>query len=75
MLDIPVLNILAWSSPSPELNSVGTEYVLMERVNGRQLSDVWATLSKKQRFGLVENLIEIEKKLVNTRFTGHGSLY
>ncbi|KAE8140648.1 hypothetical protein BDV38DRAFT_290295 [Aspergillus pseudotamarii] len=57
VLDIPVPNALAWSLPLPELNSVGTEYVLMERVNGRQLSD---------------NLVEIEKKFVNTIFTGYG---
>ncbi|KAE8344479.1 hypothetical protein BDV24DRAFT_149024 [Aspergillus arachidicola] len=47
----------------------------MERVNGRQLSEVWATMCEKQRFGLVRNLVEIERKLVNTRFTGIGSLY
>ncbi|QMW30713.1 hypothetical protein G4B84_006094, partial [Aspergillus flavus NRRL3357] len=52
VLDIPVPKVLAWSSPSSESNPVGAAYILMERVNGRQLSEVWATLSKKQRFGI-----------------------
>ncbi|KAB8270561.1 kinase-like domain-containing protein [Aspergillus minisclerotigenes] len=75
VLDIPVPNVLAWSSPSSESNSVGVEYILMERVNGRQLSEVWVTLSEKQRFDLVKSLVEIERKLVSTRFIGNGSLY
>ncbi|GMG43378.1 unnamed protein product [Aspergillus oryzae var. brunneus] len=75
VLDIPVPKVLAWSSPSSESNPVGAAYILMERVNGRQLSEVWATLSEKQRFGLVKSLVEIERKLVNTIFTGIGSLY
>ncbi|OOO11029.1 aminoglycoside phosphotransferase [Aspergillus oryzae] len=52
MLDISVPKVLAWSSPSSESNPVGAAYILMERVNGRQLSEVWATLSEKQRFGI-----------------------
>ncbi|EIT76082.1 hypothetical protein AO1008_02241 [Aspergillus oryzae 100-8] len=75
VLDIPVPKVLAWSSPSSESNPVGAAYILMERVNGRQLSEVWATLSEKQRFGLVKSLVEIERKFVNTIFTGIGSLY
>ncbi|KAE8146871.1 phosphotransferase enzyme family protein [Aspergillus avenaceus] len=74
VLDIPVPKVLSWSSPSRH-NPVGVEYILMERVNGRQLSEVWDTMSEAERFGLVKSLVEIEKKLVSSSFAFHGSLY
>ncbi|OAL73986.1 hypothetical protein A7D00_2015 [Trichophyton violaceum] len=75
VLDIPIPKVLAWSSPGPHQNLVGAEYMLMERVGGRQLSEVWDNMSERQRFNLVKNVVEIERKLVNTPFTGYGSLY
>ncbi|EEQ27989.1 hypothetical protein McanCB56680_006204 [Microsporum canis] len=75
VLDIPVPKVLAWSSPESQPNPVGVEYILMERVGGRQLSEVWDSMSERQRFDLVKSVVEIEMKLVNTRFMGHGSLY
>jgi hypothetical protein len=73
VLDIPVPTVLSWSSPS-QPNTVGAEYILMERVKGRQLSEVWGAMSEAQHFGLVKSLVEIEQKLVNVRFALHGSL-
>ncbi|KAF7166804.1 hypothetical protein CNMCM6106_002502 [Aspergillus hiratsukae] len=74
VLNIPVPEVLSWSSPSQH-NAVGAEYILMERVRGRQLSEVWDALSEAQRFGLVKSLVEIEQKLANVKFALHGSLY
>ena len=48
--------------------------MLMERVRGCQLSDVWDTVSETQRFGLVKSLVEIETRLAKTVFTKHGSI-
>ncbi|RHZ46471.1 phosphotransferase family protein [Aspergillus thermomutatus] len=75
VLDIPVPRVLDWSSPALRPNPVGSEYILMERVRGRQLSGVWDAMSEAQRFGLVKSLVEIERKLVSAQFTNHGSLY
>lgn len=47
----------------------------MEKVEGRQLSEVWDTMSEAQRFGLVKGLVAIEKKLTGTKLGHHGSLY
>ncbi|KAF7173882.1 hypothetical protein CNMCM5623_006128 [Aspergillus felis] len=74
VLDIPVPRVLAWSSPFRP-NPVGSEYMLMERVRGRQLSGVWDAMSEAQRFGLVKSLVEIERKLASAQFTNNGSLY
>ncbi|EFQ98054.1 phosphotransferase enzyme family protein [Nannizzia gypsea CBS 118893] len=75
ILDIPVPKVLAWSSPGTQLNPVGAEHMLIEKVGGRQLSEVWDSMSERQRFNLVKSVVEIEKKLMNTSFTGYGSLY
>ncbi|RAL12777.1 phosphotransferase family protein [Aspergillus homomorphus CBS 101889] len=40
VLEIPVPRVLAWSSSS-QPNPVGAEYILMERVEGRQLGEIW----------------------------------
>ncbi|PWY91704.1 phosphotransferase enzyme family protein [Aspergillus sclerotioniger CBS 115572] len=74
VLDIPVPRVLSWSSPS-QPNTVGAEYILMERVEGHQLSEVWDAMSEAQRFGLVKSLVQIEQKLVDMKFALHGSLY
>ncbi|RAH45648.1 aminoglycoside phosphotransferase family protein [Aspergillus brunneoviolaceus CBS 621.78] len=74
VLKIPVPRVISWSS-SPEVNPVGAEYILMERVEGQQLSDVWDDMSEAQRFGLAKSLVGIERKLVNAKFALHGSLY
>ena len=63
------------SSSRLQQNPVGAEYILMERVKGRQLSDVWDTMSEAQRFGLVKSLVEIERRLASATFAGYGSLY
>ncbi|KAE8385465.1 hypothetical protein BDV23DRAFT_176260 [Aspergillus alliaceus] len=60
---------------SSQGNAVGSEYILIERVNGRQPSEVWDAMSEAQPFGLVKSLVAIEKKLANVKFSFHGSLY
>ncbi|KAL4862978.1 hypothetical protein BDV12DRAFT_206848 [Aspergillus spectabilis] len=56
-------------------NHVGAEYMLMERVKGRQLSESWDTMSEAQLFGLVKSGVGIEQKLINAKVTSYGSLY
>ncbi|QSS58818.1 phosphotransferase enzyme family protein [Histoplasma capsulatum] len=45
VLGIPVPEVVAWSSPSFP-NLVGTEDILMKRIIGHQLSDVWNDMSQ-----------------------------
>jgi hypothetical protein len=47
----------------------------MERVQGCQLSEVWPTMSERQRFALVKSLVEIEKRPLSIKFAAHGSVY
>ncbi|KAK2748309.1 hypothetical protein FQN57_000967 [Myotisia sp. PD_48] len=75
VLDFPAPRVLGWSSPTIQPNPVGAEYILMEKMKGRQLSEVWDTMSEAQRLDLVKSLVAIEKKLASTKFEHHGSLY
>jgi hypothetical protein len=47
----------------------------MERVPGRQLCDVWDTMSEVERFGLVKSMVEIEKQLTTAKLSNCGSIY
>ncbi|KAL9601964.1 MAG: hypothetical protein Q9219_002188 [cf. Caloplaca sp. 3 TL-2023] len=76
ILGIPVPRIIKWSSRElASSNPVGAEYMLMERMPGRQLSDVWPNMSQAQRFGLVKSVVEIEKKLMGAKFSRYGSIF
>ncbi|PGH11882.1 hypothetical protein AJ80_06947 [Polytolypa hystricis UAMH7299] len=57
--------VVGWSSSSSlsHPNPVAAEYILMKRIKGRQLSEVWPTMSEAQRFRLVKNVMAIEAKL------------
>ncbi|KAL5331653.1 hypothetical protein ACEPPN_001188 [Leptodophora sp. 'Broadleaf-Isolate-01'] len=46
---VPVLKVLDYSDTSN--NAVGAEYMIMEKVHGRDLGDVWYELSEKEQGG------------------------
>lgn len=47
----------------------------MEKVPGRELCDVWPTISEAERFGLVKSMVGIETKLTTMKLSKYGSLY
>ncbi|RDW68809.1 phosphotransferase family protein [Aspergillus mulundensis] len=70
---VPVSKVLAWSSDSS--NPVGAEYTVMEKINGRQLVDVWGEMGQLQQFKLIQNLVQLESQLASLEFPGYGNLY
>ena len=75
-LSFPVPRIYGWnSSSSPTTNPVGAEYIVMERVQGVELSHCWKTLNRKERLMIIKRLCEYESKLFTTTFSHYGSLY
>lgn len=74
-LDIPVPKVIGWSSDSKSKNRIGAPYILMERLRGRQLNEVWEGMSESQRYGLVQSLIGIERRLLSARLPAHGSIF
>ncbi|RAQ44152.1 hypothetical protein AFGD_012537 [Aspergillus flavus] len=73
-LGTPVPKVLDWSSKATE-NSVGAEYIIMEKVEGVQLDKVWPNLDIKARFEAVKSISRYQKAWMSTSFTQYGSLY
>ncbi|GFN11009.1 phosphotransferase enzyme family protein [Aspergillus tubingensis] len=73
-LSTPVPKVLAWSSNASE-NPIGAEYIIMEKVRGVQLDNVWPRMDIKQRFELVKTIARYQKAWMSKSFTKYGSLY
>ena len=56
-------------------NTVGVEYILMEKSRGKALGDVWLTLSQKDRVKVLSGITKLEAKLFSLKFPASGSLY
>ena len=61
--NIPVPTLFAWS-PETEGNPVGTEYIVMEKANGKSLGDIWWSLGPKQLLKVITQLVQYEAKLL-----------
>ncbi|KAL5362812.1 hypothetical protein BJX96DRAFT_109240 [Aspergillus floccosus] len=73
VLDLPVLRVCAWSSRALE-NPLRAEYILMEKQTGVVLTDVWNSLKGKQKAHIMDQVVEIERRLAATKFSKFGSL-
>jgi hypothetical protein len=75
-LSLCIPRIYGWnSSVSLDLNPVGAEYIIMEKIKGVELSQCWPSLSKKEMFTVIKQLCEYESKLFTTPMTQIGGLY
>ena len=59
---IPIPKIFDWSSS--QSNTVGSDYIIMERVQGRELADTWYTMTFEERMTIIKNIVDIEKDSV-----------
>ncbi len=70
---LPIPEVYGYSA-SPN-NTAGAEYICMEFVEGLNLSDIWFQLQEAEIPSLMQQLVEIEAKLMFTTFPVSGSLY
>ncbi|KAE9368100.1 phosphotransferase family protein [Stipitochalara longipes BDJ] len=70
---VPVPKVFNWSSSSS--NTVGSEYIIMEHVQGKELADTWYTMAFKERMAAMENIVNIERILFGVQFPSSGSLF
>ncbi|RJE24536.1 hypothetical protein PHISCL_03123 [Aspergillus sclerotialis] len=73
VLDLPVPKVLAWSATAT--NPVESEYILMEEAKGSQLHDVWKNLQLRDKRDIIQEIINVEKKMLSISFDRIGSLY
>lgn len=70
---IPVPRVFAWDS-SPD-NELGFEWILMEKLAGVPLMDVWRKIEWTGKLVLIESLAGLINQLGNHKFDRIGSLY
>ncbi|KAI4960759.1 hypothetical protein J4E86_002384 [Alternaria arbusti] len=69
---IPVPRVLDYSTGE---NAVGVEYMLMERLPGKPLSDIWFNLAEEERCHILHKIVSMEIKLFANRLPACGSIY
>ncbi|KAK2757924.1 Phosphotransferase enzyme [Arachnomyces sp. PD_36] len=70
---IPITRVVAWNSSSN--NTIGHEWVLMEKMDGVQIHDVWRTISWDTKFEFTRSLAEYFCQLRDLTFDKIGSIY
>ncbi|GLA56039.1 hypothetical protein AnigIFM63604_004097, partial [Aspergillus niger] len=73
VLGIPIPKVLAYSTSST--NPVGTEYIIMERIEGVSLASRWLSLTTEEVKSVMKQVAEIEHRTFTHSFPGYGSLY
>ncbi|KAI4173635.1 MAG: hypothetical protein LQ343_002810 [Gyalolechia ehrenbergii] len=73
VLKTPAPKVLTWNANAR--NSVGAEYILMEKMAGIQLHQVWPSLDIKGRFVVVKALARYQKTWMSASFSRIGALY
>ena len=70
---VPVPKVLAYSPD--QTNAVGTEYILLERLEGTPLSDRWFSMDTKSRVKIMRQIVDVERRFMSIHFPASGSLY
>ncbi|KAJ5123986.1 uncharacterized protein N7515_007811 [Penicillium bovifimosum] len=70
---VPVPKVLAYSPD--QTNAVGTEYILLERLEGTPLSDQWFSMDTKTRVKVMRQIVDLERRFMSIHFPASGSLY
>lgn len=69
---IPTPRVLAYSV---DANTVGSEYILMEKLLGRPIGDAWFDLSEEERLKVLLEIVKLEAKLFAIKLPASGSIY
>jgi hypothetical protein len=75
ILHIPCPKVLAWNSRAAPSNPVKAGYIIMEKTAGTELGQHWDSLNGKEKYAIVQQLVELERRFTSIRFAAYGSLY
>ncbi|KAH9864621.1 hypothetical protein J1614_010556 [Plenodomus biglobosus] len=74
VLDTPAPRVYSWNSRAKS-HPVGAEFIIMDKVEGVPLSEVWDTMTLTQKLQLLLALTNLQKKWLRVSFSHYGSLY
>ncbi|GIK00090.1 phosphotransferase enzyme [Aspergillus viridinutans] len=69
----PTPEVYAWCST--KANPVGAEYIIMEKLDGTPLGDIWYAMTPKDQHKITKQIVELEARLMSLEFPACGSLY
>ncbi|KMP09815.1 hypothetical protein CIHG_09810 [Coccidioides immitis H538.4] len=72
VLDIPVPKVLDWNA-SVAGYPVEAEYVLTEAPSETPLGDLWSKMKPSERKSIIEEVVELEQKLLSAELNLYGS--
>lgn len=72
-LRMPVPEVFTYSSDP--LNPVGSEYIIMEKVDGVDFFSCWVDSNIETKRNIVRSLADIQSRLLDVRFSSLGCLY
>ncbi|KAL5334688.1 kinase-like domain-containing protein [Aspergillus crustosus] len=70
---IPVPRVLSWSPHNS--NTVGAEYIIMEKATGIPLFQQWGKMAEIEKLELIKSLTQLEAQLSAISFPAYGGLY
>ena len=70
---IPVPHVFDFQTTAS--NTVGSEYMIMAKVEGQELEHTWYTMNLQERIKVIEKIVGLERKLFQIQLPACGSLY
>ncbi|KAI9748388.1 MAG: hypothetical protein M4579_007239, partial [Chaenotheca gracillima] len=70
---IPVPRIHDYSTTSENL--VGSEYIIMEKVKGKELGESWFSMTSEERLKITSQIVKLETLLFSIKLPASGSIY
>lgn len=64
-----------YASCSIRTNPVGSEYIIMEKLDGTPLGDMWYSMTPKEQHKVMKQIVEWETRFMSLNFPAYGSLY
>lgn len=70
---LPVPKVLDYSAD--HTNPVGAEYIVLEKLEGKPLGEIWYSMKTKLWPGIMKQIVALESKFMNIPIPASGSLY
>ncbi|CAG7982710.1 unnamed protein product [Penicillium nalgiovense] len=74
VLNTPAPDVHAWNSRAKS-HPVGAKFIIMDKVEGVPLSEVWDTMQLQQKFKVILAMTSLQKEWLSVSFLHYGSLY
>ncbi|KAI9923366.1 hypothetical protein MW887_010469 [Aspergillus wentii] len=74
VLETPAPCVYSWNSQAKS-HPVGAEFIIMDKIEGVPLSQVWDTLKLPQKLQVLLAMTRLQKQWLGVSFSHYGSLY